>query len=114
VAIMTAAPGEIRELILPALRADHEMHENLAAVVTGDLVYNQAHMMTAETGAPERAGCIPTTIEYQLRGVRASTAVIAPLPTRCLAPVVARGFPVMTAQPDLRGCLIRSRPIRPL
>ncbi len=28
---------------------------SLAAVVTGDLAYNQVHMMTAETGAPERA-----------------------------------------------------------
>ena len=28
---------------------------SLAAVVTGDLAYNQLHMMTAETGAPERA-----------------------------------------------------------
>jgi len=27
----------------------------LAAVVTGDLAYNQVHMMTAETGEPERA-----------------------------------------------------------
>ena len=28
---------------------------SLAAVVTGDLAYNQVHMMTAETGEPERA-----------------------------------------------------------
>jgi glyoxylase-like metal-dependent hydrolase (beta-lactamase superfamily II) len=28
---------------------------SLAAVVTGDLSYNQVHMMTAETGEPERA-----------------------------------------------------------
>jgi hypothetical protein len=28
VAIMTADPGEMRELILPALRAGWEMHEN--------------------------------------------------------------------------------------
>ena len=28
---------------------------SLAAAVTGDLAYNQVHMMTAETGAPERA-----------------------------------------------------------
>ena len=28
---------------------------SLAAVVTGDLAYNQVHMMTAETGDPERA-----------------------------------------------------------
>jgi glyoxylase-like metal-dependent hydrolase (beta-lactamase superfamily II) len=28
---------------------------SLAAIVTGDLAYNQVHMMTAETGEPERA-----------------------------------------------------------
>jgi glyoxylase-like metal-dependent hydrolase (beta-lactamase superfamily II) len=28
---------------------------SLAAAVTGDLAYNQVHMMTAETGKPERA-----------------------------------------------------------
>ena len=28
---------------------------SLAAVVTGDLAYNEVHMMTAETGEPERA-----------------------------------------------------------
>jgi hypothetical protein len=27
---------------------------SLAAVVTGDLAYNQVHMMTGETGEPER------------------------------------------------------------
>lgn len=27
---------------------------SLAAIVTGDLAYNQVHMMTAETGEPER------------------------------------------------------------
>jgi glyoxylase-like metal-dependent hydrolase (beta-lactamase superfamily II) len=31
---------------------------SLAAVVTGDLAYNRVHMMTAETGEPERASWI--------------------------------------------------------
>jgi hypothetical protein len=30
---------------------------SLAAAVTGDLAYNQVHMMTAETDDPERAQC---------------------------------------------------------
>jgi hypothetical protein len=30
---------------------------SLAAAVTGDLAYNQVHMMTAETDDPEQAQC---------------------------------------------------------
>src|SRR5216683_8188435 len=36
---------------------------SLAAVVTGDLAYNEVHMMTAEAGAPERAQWITNLVD---------------------------------------------------
>jgi glyoxylase-like metal-dependent hydrolase (beta-lactamase superfamily II) len=41
---------------------------SLAAVVTGDLAYNEVHMMTAETGEPERAQWIANLDEVAALG----------------------------------------------
>jgi hypothetical protein len=56
-----ARPGSGRHAYQPHRRVADTAHStvlhipSLAAVVTGDLAYNQVHMMSAETGQPERA-----------------------------------------------------------
>src|SRR5712691_10808786 len=47
---------------------------SLAAIVTGDLAYNEVHMMTAETGEPERARWIANLDEVAALG---PTCVVA-------------------------------------